>query len=124
MDTNGCWDNKYLFIGNEIYITLYTTTSYRTTYKINPNLDITKYIYNAYFEYENNVFGLRGSNFEELYNINTNASQKLDYISLFNYNCFFTVNNEIYFIRNSWTGYYQNTLYTQKLRKEILNGIL
>ncbi|CAH0336678.1 hypothetical protein FVB9288_02389 [Flavobacterium sp. CECT 9288] len=122
-DTSGCGECKYFFVGNDIYITIFTG-NYKS-YKINPNLDVIANIpYALLFEYSNKIFGLRPNSNNELYNVNTNGYKILDYTSVLAYgSSFFTVNNEIYFTRNSWTVYHQNTLFTQKLRKEILNGL-
>lgn len=123
LGTNGCSDSKYLFIGNDIYITLFT--GIYKTYKIDSNLDVTEYrLYDAFFEYANEVFGIRSTFYQELYNINTNASKQLDFASLFSYGpSFFTINNEIYYNKGSWAYYYPNSMTTNKLRKEILNGL-
>lgn len=109
---------KYLFQGNNIYITYNLNRSF----KITPNLTATEYP-NFLFKYSNNIFALSGYNY--LYNTNTNKYMPLDSYNYFGYSeLFFTLNNEIYYLRGSSTVYFQNTFFTQKLRKEILNGIL
>lgn len=115
---------EYLFSGNDIYISYFNNI--RNTYKITPNLTVTEYRpYSFYFQYANAIIGRHVNYNQYLFNIVTNVSKPIDNYGLFGYSeNFFVLNNEIYYLRNSWTGYYQNTLYTQKLRKEILNGLL
>lgn len=121
LDYLGNSENRYLFMGNDIYITTFTG-NYRT-YKITPNLTTTKYgSYGMLFGYSNAIFG--GNYNSYLYNIKTGASKQIDLYSLFGYGTnFFTINNEIYYYNGGWAGYYLNTLATNKLRKEILNGL-
>lgn len=110
---------KYLFNGGNIYISCGIISK---TYKITPSLAVTEYPYRLLFDYGNAIIG---NSSHGLSNITTNAYKALDTDSLFGYTeDFFTLNNEIYYLRNSWSVYYQNTRYTQKLRKEILKEIL
>lgn len=114
---------SYLFHGNSIYISNEYSGG---SHKIDSNLSVTDYIYSSSFEYSNAIISQQrhyGQPF--FYNIITKASMQDEAGSYDEYfNTFFTLNNEIYYIKNSWTSYYQNTCYTQKLRKEILNKIL
>ena len=113
---------KYLFNGGNLYLSL--GISYKT-YKITPGLAVTEYPYRLFLDYGNAILGQNVSYNQLLFNIETNANKTLDLYSLFGYSEeFFTLNNEIYYLRGSWSPYYQNMIYTQKLRKEILNGIL
>nr|WP_315250264.1 IPT/TIG domain-containing protein [uncultured Flavobacterium sp.] len=122
LGSQGNSDYSYLFIGNDIYIT--TFTGNYIVYKITPNLTTTKYgSYTILFEYSNAVFG--GNYNSNLFNINTSASKKIDLYNLFGYySIFFTINNEIYYSKSQYGGsYYPNSIITNKLRKEILNGL-
>ncbi|MET3028466.1 IPT/TIG domain-containing protein [Flavobacterium sp. UW10123] len=111
----------YIFNGGNIYISYGINFK---TYKIAPNLSVTTYPYQHYFEYDNNIFGRYNNFFNYLYNIVTNASKPMALDSLFGYGeSFFTINNEVYYLKNSSTAYYQNSLYTQKLGKDFLNGL-
>jgi hypothetical protein len=114
---------NYLFHGNNIYISYGIIGG---THKINSNLSVTDYSFPFSFEYSNAIISQQRYYDQYIfYNIITNASKIKNEDNLFDYdNSFFTLNNEIYYIKNSWTSYYQNTYYTQKLRKEILNGLL
>lgn len=113
---------QYLFHGNNIYITYGINSG---THKISSNLSVTYYTYPFSFEHANAIISKQGYSSESLRNIITNAYVPMSQDNLFGYgNSFFTLNNEIYYIKNSWTVYYQNTYYTQKLRKQIINGIL
>lgn len=114
---------SYLFHGSNLYITYGIAGG---THKINSNLSVTDYYYPFSFEYSNAIISQQRYYDQYIfYNIITNASRTKNEDNLFDYgNSFFTLNNEIYYIKNSWTSYYQNTYYTQKLRKEILNGLL
>jgi hypothetical protein len=112
---------SYIFNDGNIYISYGINFK---TYKITPNLSVTAYPYEHYFEYGNNIFGRYNNFFNYLYNIVTNASKPMALDSLFGYGgSFFTINNEVYYLKNSSTPYYQNSLYTQKLRKDFLNGL-
>jgi len=83
---------KYLFQGNNIYITYNLNRSF----KITPNLSATEYP-NFLFKYSNAIFALAGYNY--LYNINTNKYMPLDSYNYFRYSeYFFNLNNEIYFL--------------------------
>lgn len=113
---------KYLFNAGNLYLSL--GISYKT-YKITPSLAVTEYPYRLFLDYGNAILGKNVNYNQLLFNIETNANKTLDLYSLFGYSeDFFTLNNEIYYLRGSWSVYYQNMIYTQKLRKEILNGIL
>lgn len=115
---------KYIFNGGNLYLS--DGINYRT-FKITPNLAVTvnPNHYRLFLDYGNSII-VKDVNYRSLFiNMETDKSVTLDMDSLFGYSeDFFTLNNEIYYLRNSWSVYYQNTLYTQKLRKEILNGIL
>lgn len=115
---------KYIFNGGNLYLS--DGINYRT-FKITPNLAVTvnPNHYRLFLDYGNSII-VKNVNYRSLFiNMETDKSVTLDMDSLFGYSeDFFTLNNEIYYLRNSWSVYYQNTLYTQKLRKEILNGIL
>lgn len=115
---------KYIFNGGNLYLS--DGINYRT-FKITPNLAVTvnPNHYRLFLDYGNSII-VKDVNYRSLFiNMETDKSVTLDMDSLFGYSeNFFTLNNEIYYLRNSWSVYYQNTLYTQKLRKEILNGIL
>ena len=116
---NAC---RYLFNNGNIYISYGINFK---TFKISPNLTVTTYPYEFYFDYSNSIIGRYNNFFDYLYNITTKASKPIDIYSLTGYSeNFFTLNNEIYYLRNSWSLYYQNTIYTQKLKKEVLNGLL
>jgi hypothetical protein len=122
LGNQGNSDYSYLFIENDIYIT--TFTGNYIVYKITPNLTTTKYgSYTILFEYSNAVFG--GNYNSNLFNINTNASKKIDLYNIFGYySIFFTINNEIYYSKSQYGGsYYPNSIITNRLRKEILNGL-
>jgi hypothetical protein len=113
---------NYLFNGGNIYISYGINFK---TFKISPSLTVTAYPYELYFQYGNNIIGRYNNFFTYLYNITKNASKEIDIQSLAGYSTnFFTLNNEIYYLRNSYSLYYQNTIFTQKLNKEILNGLL
>ncbi|MFD2938621.1 IPT/TIG domain-containing protein [Flavobacterium notoginsengisoli] len=113
---------KYLFNGDNIYISY--GLNYKT-YKINPNLNVTEYPYRLYLEYGNTIIGQNVNYNQLLFNIETNQYKTLDVYGLFGYTSnFFTLNNQIYYLKNSWSVYYQNTTYTQKLKKDFFNGIL
>jgi hypothetical protein len=113
---------SYLFHGNNIYITYGIVN---LTYEISSSLDVTSYQHIFNFEHSNAIIGKQINNNQYFFNIITQQSVPITNDNLFDYgNRFFTLNNEIYYIRNSWTSYYQNTFYTQKLRKQIINGIL
>lgn len=121
VDRDGGNPCKYFFNGNDIYISY--GISYKT-YKISPNLDVTTYPYRLYLEYGDHIMGTHINYYNLLFNIKTNASKTIDLYSLAGYSDnFFTLNNEVYYLRNSWSAYYQNTVYTQKLNKKILNGL-
>lgn len=123
VSSSGTGKCQYLFSGNDIYISIFS--NFRSTYKITPDLNVTEYrLYSFCFDYANAIIGKQINYNDYLFNINTNVSKPIDNYSLFGYSeSFFTLNKEIYYLRNSWTGYYQNKIYTQKLRKEILNGL-
>lgn len=122
VSSQGSGKTRYLHYNNNIYLNYGINF---TTYKITPGLSTTNYQYNFCFGFQNAIIGRYGNGTSEtLYNIFTNASANVQ-SDIFGYgNQFFTLNNEIYYIKNSWTPYYQNTYYTQKLRKQIINGIL
>ncbi|WP_140485915.1 IPT/TIG domain-containing protein [Flavobacterium sp. GSA192] len=110
----------YVFIGEDIYISYGLNYS---TFKISPNLSVTKTPYALSFQYGNNI--IVKSSYDYLYNTKTNKYVAVDILNLTGYsNNFFTLNNEVYYLRNSWSMYYQNTIYTQKISKQILNGLL
>jgi hypothetical protein len=111
---------SYLFNGQDIYISYGLNYS---TFKISPNLSVTKYPAPFCFQYGNAIIGK--SSYDYLYNIKTNTYKAVDLLNLTGYsNNFFTLNNEVYYLRNSWSMYYQNTIYTKKINKLILNGLL
>ncbi|WP_158626869.1 IPT/TIG domain-containing protein [Flavobacterium sp. GT3R68] len=113
---------SYMFAGNNIYISYGLNNR---TYKISSNLSVTDYQHIFSFEHANAIIGKQLNNTQYFFNIVTQASIPVIQDNLFDYgNSFFTLNNEIYYIKNSWTVYYQNTFYTQKLRKQIINGLL
>ncbi len=121
VNSTGSGKCNYLFYGNSIYI-YYGLNN--ITYKISSNLAVTMYANTFSFEHSNAIIG-KPSNNQYFINIITQQYAPITNNNLFDYgNSFFTLNNEIYFIKNSWTSYYQNTFYTQKLRKQIINGIL
>jgi hypothetical protein len=122
VSTQGTGKTRYLHYNNNVYINY--GINFRT-YKITSGLSVTSYLYNFSFGYQNEVIGRYGNGTSEtLYNIFTNASANVQN-GIFGFgNQFFVLNNQIYFIKNSWTAYHQNTYYTQKLRTSILNGIL
>ena len=122
VSSQGSGKTRYLHYNNNIYLNYGINF---TTYKITPGLSTTNYQYNFCFGFQNAIIGRYGNGTSEtLYNVFTNAFANVQ-SDLFGYgNHFFTLNNEIYYIKNSWTPYYQNTFYTQKLRKQIINGIL
>lgn len=122
VSTQGTGKTRYLHYNNNVYINY--GINFRT-YKITSGLSVTSYLYNFSFGYQNEVIGRYGNGTSEtLYNIFTNASANVQN-GIFGFgNRFFVLNNQIYFIKNSWTTYHQNTYYTQKLRTSILNGIL
>ena len=113
---------KYLFQGNTIFISYGISNR---SFKITPSLSVSEYSNVISFEYQNNVIGRHINYSNYLYNIITGTGVPILQDNMFDYgNLFFTVNNEIYYMQRSWTVYYQNTYYTQRLRKEILNGLL
>ncbi|UPT70182.1 MAG: IPT/TIG domain-containing protein [Flavobacterium sp. JAD_PAG50586_2] len=122
VSTQGTGKSRCLHYNNTIYLNYGINFK---TYKITPSLSMTTYNYNFSFGYQNEIIGKYGNGTSEtLYNIVTNASAPMQN-GIFDYgNQWFVLNNQIYFIRNSWTAYYQNTYYTQKLRTSIINGIL
>lgn len=121
VSSQGSGKCKYLFHGNDCYIAYGISNK---SFKITPNLSVTEYNNVISFEHANAVIGRHMISSDYLYNITTGASVPIVQEDMFGYtNMFFTVNNEIYYIVKSWTVYYQNTLYTQRLRKEILNGL-
>ncbi|RED26177.1 IPT/TIG domain-containing protein [Flavobacterium cutihirudinis] len=115
---------KYIFNGGNLYLS--DGINYRI-FKITPSLAVTANPnhYRLFFDYGNSIIVKDVNYWSFFINMETNKSVNLDMDSLFGYSeQFFTLNNQIYYLRNSWSVYYQNTIYTQKLRKEILNGIL
>lgn len=113
---------NYLFHGNNIFISYGISNR---SFKITPSLSVSEYNNVISFEYQNKVIGRHINYSNYLYNIITGAAVPILQDNMFDYgNLFFTVNNEIYYMQRSWTVYYQNTYYTQRLRKEILNGLL
>lgn len=122
VSSSGSGKCSYLFHGNNIYISYGIVD---LTYKISSSLTVTKYQHIFSFEHSNAIIGKQLNYNQYFFNIITQQSTPITNDNLFNYgNNFFTLNNEIYYIKNSWTSYYQNTFYTQKLRKQIINGIL
>lgn len=122
VSSSGSGKCSYLFHGNNIYISYGIVD---LTYKISSNLAVTTYQHIFSFEHSNAIIGKQLNYNQYFFNINTQQYAPITNDNLFDYgNSFFTLNNEIYYIRNSWTSYYQNTFYTQKLRKQIINGIL
>lgn len=124
VEINGLGKCKYIFNGGNLYL---SDGIQSRTFKITPNLAVTAYRSpcRLFLAYGNNIIGQHVNSYSELTNLDTNKFLSLDIESTFGLgaDCF-TLNNQIYYVRNSWSVYYQNTLYTQKLRKEILNGIL
>ena len=101
---------------NNIYITYGIVD---LTYKISSSLAVTSYQHIFSFEHSNAIIGKQLNYNQYFFNIITQQSAPITNDNLFDYgNSFFTLNNEIYYIKNSWTSYYQNTFYTQKLRKQ------
>lgn len=122
VSSSGSGKCNYLFYGNSIYI-YYGLNN--ITYKISSNLAVTMYVNTFSFEHSNAIIGKQAGGGQYFINIITQQSTPVANDNLFGYtNSFFTLNNEIYYIKNSWTVYYQDTFYTQKLRKQIINGIL
>lgn len=122
VSSSGSGKCNYLFYGNSIYI-YYGLNN--ITYKISSNLAATMYVNTFSFEHSNAIIGKQAGGGQYFINIITQQSTPVANDNLFGYtNSFFTLNNEIYYIKNSWTVYYQDTFYTQKLRKQIINGIL
>ena len=122
LSTLGGGKCKYLHFNNNIYLNY--GSSFKT-YKITPNLSVSDYGYIVSFGYKDAVIGRYGnSNSEILYNIATNAQVIVQNDLIQFNNNYFVLNDQIYFFKNSWTEYFQNTTYTQKLRPSILNGIL
>lgn len=122
VSSQGTGKCHYLISGNAIYITYGINN---ITYKINSNLSVQTYTPTFCFKYSNAIIGKPTNLNQYFYNIITGASVQLSNNNLLDYgNMFFTLNNEIYFIKNSWTFYYPNSLYTQKLRKQLIYGIL
>lgn len=122
VNSSGSGKCDYLFYGNSIYI-YYGLNN--ITYKISSNLAVTMYVNTFSFEHSNAIIGKQAGGGQYFINIITQQSTPVANDNLFGYgNSFFTLNNEIYYIKNSWTVYYQNTFYTQRLRKQIINGIL
>lgn len=113
---------KYLFHGNNIFISYGISNK---SYKITPSLSVSDYNNVINFDYQNTIIGRQINASNYLYNIVTGTAVPVLQDNMFDYgSMFFTVNNEIYYLQRSWTVYYQNTYYTQRLRKEILNGLL
>lgn len=122
VSSSGSGKCNYLFHGNNIYISYGIDD---LTYKISSSLAVTTHQRIFSFEHSNAIIGKQLNYNQYFFNIITQQSVPIVNDNLFDYgNSFFTLNNEIYYIRNSWTSYYQNTFYTQKLRKQIINGIL
>ncbi|MBK0371125.1 IPT/TIG domain-containing protein [Flavobacterium agrisoli] len=122
IDSAGGNSCSYTFSGGNIYISYGINFK---TYKIDSNLNITVYPFEKYFEYKNTIIGRSQNSYNFLYNYTTLKGIAVNIDSLFGYssNCF-TLNNNVYYIRNSWSSYYQNSTYTQKLKKEFLDGLL
>ncbi|MCF6133169.1 IPT/TIG domain-containing protein [Flavobacterium wongokense] len=122
VDPQGSGSCQYLHHGNNIYLSYGINFK---TYKITPSLGVTEYNYSLMCGYQNAVIGRYGNlTSPYLYNIATNASMNPQQDLIGWSGSFFTINNQVYYIKNSWTEYYQNTYYTQKLRSSILNGLL
>lgn len=122
VSSQGSGKCTYLFHGNNIYFSYGITD---VTYKISSSLAVNTYAHTFSFEHSNAIIGKQLNYNQYFFNIITQQSAPITNDNLFDYgNSFFTLNNEIYYIRNSWTSYYQNTFYTQKLRKQIINEIL
>ncbi len=106
---------NYLHHGGNIYISYH----YLNTFKISPNLSVESFMYSFYFGYQNGVFGKPLNSNTGLANISNGAQIDFDH-----HGNYFTVNNQPYCISGSYSMYFQNSSFTQKVRKEILNGLL